>query len=957
MKLQSSTSSQPVPRAPETLGARPDSGQPHQRLSSLSLVLLCALSACGDNPSPPTSAAASAESAASAPVQLSDRLEVNTRLIELKNLIQLDPYSASARFGLGELFLSLGDPRAAEKELSQAMELGMDVNRVLPVLARTWNLLGKSSKLISTHGQTVLSDPQASAELNVARALAHAKQGDPASARKAAAAALQDHPDSVNARVLQAQIKLSDGEVDAAMRSVNQILDERPDTKEAWDLKGDVLLMVQRDRAGAIAAYEEVLRIAPRELPVHAKLIAMALGARDLGAAQARWAVLRAVSPDALPTRYFQARLAYAQGDVEAARATITRTLTEYPGDLRSLLLSAELDLNAGALRAAEKSLAVALTNFPSSAPARHLLAHTFLRMGTPEKAQLMLEPLVRSGSRDATALGLAAEAAFQSGLTFVAARLYEQAAAARPDNMRFRAAAAMARIAKGEVQEGFDQLEAAASRDSTAYADLALMSAHLRAGDLRSALLSAQSVLNKRPGLPMSHLAMGQLLLRNAEPQQARVQFEQALKIDPAYVPAASALAALDLQADDAASARSRFQGVLKLNPSHLDARLALAEIAHQAGEDGAIVTAAFEEAVRLHPKQSRARAALINHMLRIGDPPAALLVAQTATNQLPDEVELLDALGRAQMESGESAQALSTFRKIVTLRPRSAEPHVRMADVYAARGEIDSAQEALRQAIRVKPEMLSAHTKLVELTTARRDFQAALRSAREVQRRFPKDPTGFHLEGLVHAAQRDWPAAIDAFEQAAQRGSSSELAVQLHGATLANGKSEQAARMAKDWLLKRPRDHYFRGYLGETALLKRDLAAAESHFRRILQDDGRNIDALNNLAWVLAEQAKPEAVEVAQRAVELRPRRADVVDTLARALAVNGRLPSALETQRRAVTLSPGMPVLRLHLAELALKSKDYALARTELDTLSAMGKAFAGQEEVWRLRQQLP
>ena len=41
------------------------------------------------------------------------------------------------------------------------------------------------------------------------------------------------------------------------------------------------------------------------------------------------------------------------------------------------------------------------------------------------------------------------------------------------------------------------------------------------------------------------------------------------------------------------------------------------------------------------------------------------------------------MDALGRAQAAMGETAQALTTFRRVSSLRPRLAQPNTRMADV----------------------------------------------------------------------------------------------------------------------------------------------------------------------------------------------------------------------------------------------------------------------------------
>ena len=111
-----------------------------------------------------------------------------------------------------------------------------------------------------------------------------------------------------------------------------------------------------------------------------------------------------------------------------------------------------------------------------------------------------------------------------------------------------------------------------------------------------------------------------------------------------------------------------------------------------------------------------------------------------------------------------------------------------------------------------------------------------------------------------------------------------------------------------------------------------------------------------MNNLAWVLSVQGKKGAVDVARRAVALEPNNVNAMDTLAAALSVEGNDAEALALQKRAVQMGPKAHFLKLGLARLALKSKDFTLAREALDQLSALGKEFPAQAEVWQLRQQL-
>ena len=885
------------------------------------------------------------------------KVERNARIIAFKNKLQLDPYAADARLSLGLLLIEQADLLGGERELINALEFGMDPNLVLPSLARTWNRLGRSKDLIAKHANTQLSNPVASAELKAALATAYANIGDSPNARALAAAALKDDPQSVQARVLQVQIALADSRIDDAMRIIDETLVAHPKSTEAWDLKADILLMVKGDGPAATAAYETVLGIEPWNLPVHTKLLTMAIDAKDGATARTRLERLAEVAPGSLPHQYFSARLSLAKGDINAAQEQIKNALIQYPKDLRSLLLSAEMDLLAGSPRSAEEALNSALMIGPRVARTRYLLAKLYLQLGAPEKAQAILEPILLRDKGNATALGLSGEAALQAGQTQVAAKLFERAAAADPANPRYRTNLAMGRIANGDLDRGFSELESAAAADRTVYSDMALLSVRLREGDLKAARIVAERVASKQPKRALPLWVLGQLKRSAGQLDEARQYFEKSLELDKAFVPAAVSLAEMDLDTRDANKARKRFEGVLKLNPNNLDALLALAEIEQRAGSPNENVTSQLEAAMRLHPGQARARLALINHLIRSGEAVPALSTAQAASVAFPYDLTITDALARSQLASGQTAQSLDTVRQLVSARPRSPEPHMRKAEIYAQRGELSSAINSLDDAIRLQPSLIAARIKLTEFATAKKDWRLALRAARDVRTLFPKDPRGPHLEGLVYLAQKKWDPALAAFREAQLLAESPERALQMHTTLRAAGRNDEANRLKSEWLAKHPKDNYFIGYLGELALVSRDFPTAEGYFSTIVQSEPRNVNAMNNLAWALIEQSKPGGVELARKAVTLQPSRVDIQDTLSMALASENQLAAALENQKKTVELAPNNPNLRLNLARLAIKSSDFALARVHLDKLSALGNAYPAQTEVWTLRKQLP
>lgn len=100
----------------------------------------------------------------------------------------------------------------------------------------------------------------------------------------------------------------------------------------------------------------------------------------------------------------------------------------------------------------------------------------------------------------------------------------------------------------------------------------------------------------------------------------------------------------------------------------------------------------------------------------------------------------------------------------------------------------------------------------------------------------------------------------------------------------------------------------------IGTMALEKEDLPEAEKALRKAVELDPQNAEALNNLSWLYSTAKDPkfrkpkEALELALRAVSLKPHEPHILDTLAEALFINGRVQEAIETEKRAMELSRG-------------------------------------------------
>lgn len=920
----------------------------------LALALLAGMAGCGD----PNVA----DLMGSARSDLAKKDNESARL-NLKTVLQQAPDNAEARFLLGQVLLDTGDLAGAEVELRRALELQHPDTQVLPLLATSLLGQNKAALLLQQFGNTQLADAAAQTRLQTTLASADAAQGSLDAAQTRIDNVLRGQPEHAPALLLRARLAAARGDSAGALAQLQALLARQADNAEAWQLQGDLLLRPAAGQsaitgaaaAPAIAAYRKAIAHKPDNVGAHSALIGLFLASADIPAATSQWQALQKAAPKHPQTLFFEAVLAEQKGDYKRTRELAQILLRGAPNNPQVLLVAGQAELKLNALAQAEAHFAKAVQLVPNAPTPRRQLAQVLLRSGQADKALATLAPLIDGKAADVEALTLAAQAQLMKGDTAAADASFARAAKLKPDDLRVRLAVALSNIAKGKGAPAVAELRAVATADKGSAADLALINVLTRSNDLPGALKAVDALAAKLPNDALPEQLRGRIALQRKDNAAARGHFEQSLVKNADFLPALAGLAALDLADKQPAAAKARFEATLQRNPRNVGAMLALAELVARSGGSSDEVLKWLSSAVEADPNDATPRLLLIDQLLAGSQSKQAQDAAQAGLAALPDNAELLDRLGRAQLASGEAQQAVSTFTKLAAVAPRSALPQLRLADAHAAARNSNGVAAAVRRAGEIAPEQLAVQQAQANLALQDNRFEQALAIARKLQAQRPEDAVGFAMEGDVELRRKNWDAAAAVLRKAVARKNPGESAPRLHAALLAAKKPADAEAMAADWRKSHTDDMAFVLHLGDQALASNQSDAAESLYRQVISRQPENVLALNNLAYLLASQKKPGAVALAEQAFKRAPRSASVMDTLAMALAAEQQLPRALEVQAQAVAAAPDAHAFRLQLAKLLLQSGDKANARSELSALAALGKKFGRQAEVAELIKQ--
>jgi tetratricopeptide (TPR) repeat protein len=208
-------------------------------------------------------------------------------------------------------------------------------------------------------------------------------------------------------------------------------------------------------------------------------------------------------------------------------------------------------------------------------------------------------------------------------------------------------------------------------------------------------------------------------------------------------------------------------------------------------------------------------------------------------------------------------------------------------------------------------------------------------------------KEPTRiFPLIGFLSRQHRD-QEALALCEQAwktcpPEPSAAASVAVVLDGKKLTNEQRHRVVAWLEDLVRRQSSSTKLRLNLATLRGTERRYDQAESLYREVLGESPNNLEALNNLAWLLAFRPgkEQEALDLIGRAIEIAGSDATLLDTRAVVYIQSGKPDPALESLRDAMATDPQKAVAYFHLARAYQLANNQLGARKALERAEALG-----------------
>lgn len=882
--------------------------RPRAMLAWTLLVSAALLTGCGSDPD---------EMVASAK-QFAGSGDKAAAVIQLKNALQSNPEHAEARLLLGQLTLASADYATAAKELARARKAGVPDQKVVPDLALAMLKSGEAAALVEQFAKVSLGSPEADGKLAalVGDALTQLGRGD--EARRAYERAVGLDPRSPRARLGLARLQASGKDLAGAKAAVGAVLADSGESAEARELLAGIAAAEGQDDV-AVTELKKAVDADPTQPTNHFRLISLLLQTGQVGEAKDALARMKKETGGRqVYALYLQAYIDFIEKNEEAAAAGIAKVLAAVPDFLPGRLLAGAIHLRRQDYNQALQQLGVVLSSDSGNALARRLAASAHLMARNPDKALETIEPLLEKAPDDASLQLLAGQAHLAKGDFEASSEFFARAVSQRPEDAAARVRLGVSRLGEGDSGKAFLDLEAASKLDPTGVqADVALAMARLRQGKADEAIKAVERIEAKQPSNPLGPNLRGGALLAKGKFAEARAAFEAASKLDPMYLPAVVNLARIDLAERREQDARNRLAALLEKRPQDANAHLALADVIAKSGGSAEELEAALRAGVKGSPDSISLQLALIRVLTSKGDAKGALAVAQQAQTQAPEDPRLLSVLGASQLAAGQAELAVSTYGRLVAAQPGTPRPLILLAGAQNAAGSTVNAEQTLRKAVRQFDDSILPTQALVAFLLQQRDFRKAGEASQAWLARQPKSAEGHLLAADVAVRQSDWKTAIAELRTAQQLAPAAKTAVALHAALTASGDPKGAEKTMGDWLKSQPEDLVVRGYLAEIALREKDYPGALKIYKAMSEVAPKNALILNNLAWVAKQLKDPRADAYGQRALDVAPDNAAVLDTVGMIRSADGKHAEALVLMEKAAAGAPKSIPIALNLA----------------------------------------
>ena len=439
--------------------------------------------------------------------------------------------------------------------------------------------------------------------------------------------------------------------------------------------------------------------------------------------------------------------------------------------------------------------------------------------------------------------------------------------------------------------------------------------------GDMNKSIEAFRQWQEIEPASPLAGRMLASVLLRGGKPDEAQPELAKLLEAEKAN-PGTGFMQVFQLVAPypDKPAALKLMRDLAQPYPQVAEAHWSVAQLAQQAG-DNPLALSEVRQARSLRPEWDMA-ASLEAQLLQKNAPQQALEVLRRYLSDYPDAHEIRLQYARTLLEQKQFQLSRTEFQRLAKDNPDNPDLAFAIALISLQMNDLQDAEAQFRQALgKGKKNQDTVQYYLGQLGEAKENEDEAIAHYREVK-----------------GGEYQFAARLRVAYLLSKRGKLDEAREYLHQTQVANNQQRVQMLLIEAQLLrevKRLEDAYqvlqqglaklpnHPDLLYETAMLADRIGKPdifEQLIRKLIQVKPDHAHAYNALGYSLLERNErvAEAVELVEKALQLAPDDAAIMDSVGWGYYRSGRLDESLKLLRRAFAGNPD-PEVAAHLGEV--------------------------------------
>ena len=859
-------------------------------------------------------------------------------LISFKNAVSAAPRDGNARMQLGTLLMRMGDPAGAERELRQARKDGVPEALILPPLFDVMLLRNENQLLLDQFPDPGLdSGRPAAADILKARAVAFQSLNKGPDALAAMDRSLTLRNDW-RGLLTRARLSYQQGDVPSALKFADQAI-AKSDSPEAMISKTGMLLTMNK-HAEALDLANQLLAKYPGDAQGRFARVEAYINLKRDAEAKAEVDALLVKYPTANLGLYYRALLLVRAGDNKRAWGVAQNLPAEFRDTSpRIAIMVAEMAVRAGNADTGASILNRVLLKLPQMATARLRLGAIRMQQNNPEAALLALQPI--QNSADPLVIELLSNVYLRLRRDQDALNAFKRLDAATKNRADVKRNLGILEIRTGNADQGIRDLSQAAAKNP---GDLSVIDPLINALVQRKKFSEALAIADRVGKDPAKRTAAliyrGGILFSQNNNAGAEAAFSAAVRNDPKNTAALFARGGMLMAVQRQDEALRDYRALLAIDGKNVPALLQVAQIAQQKGDDRTVRTS-LNQAITAAPGNMTPRFALINYLSAQRKFPEA----QAATGEMlrvqPNNTDGLALLGRVQLAQKQNKEAVTTYRRLVSLMPTNAGPQVLLGNALSISGDRAGAGRALDTAAKLAPTSVEVKGAQINFQFNQGNTDAALGLARTFQTSNPGTPADLLLASTLDRARRR-DEAIAVLNKSVSDRPNAGVLLQLARLVQTNDAA-RAGNLMSTWLAKNPGDGAVRLEHANFLMEQKNNPQAVAQYQAVLKQDPNNVVALNNLGWLLQTSDPKRALSLLTLAQKIAPNSPDITDTLGWVKLQQKDAAGALALLNKAHAAKPGDGEITYHLVVALDANGQRGAARQLLTTLLASGVKF--------------